>query len=278
MRRFLKSRYTRGAISAVIFVNAVVIGLLTVEEIHADMRDFLRIVDVGCLAFFVVEMALKLWAYRIRFFKSPWNCIDLAVIAISLLPQFGMFTTVRIFRSLRVFRVISGTRHLRMIVVAIVNSLPGVGWTAFLLMLIYYVYAILGVYLYGQEFPLLFGSIQKAFFSLFRIMTLDDWWSEIAAPMIKAHSMSWVYFVTFILVSAFIVMNVVVGIFVNSMCEEEGRLHGEDAQRNKARINEMKKQLDRIEKLFGEKIGKQREGRTSPDLLSQNETGVEGKD
>ena len=252
MRRFLKSRYTRGVISAVIFVNAVVIGLLTVEGLHADVRTLLRAVDVGCLSFFVVEMVLKLWAYRTRFFRSPWNCVDLAVILISLLPQFGMFTTVRIFRSLRVFRVISGTKHLRLIVVAIFNSLPGIGWTAFLLMLIYYVYAILGVNLYGQDFPDLFGSMQKAFFTLFRVMTLDNWCSEIAAPVIKAHPMAWIYLVTFILVSAFIVMNVVVGIFVNSMCEEENRLRGEDARRNKARINETKKQLDRIEKLLRE--------------------------
>lgn len=264
MRKFLRSRYTRGVISAVIFVNAVVIGLLTVEGLHADMRTFLRMVDVGCLAFFVVEMTLKLWTYRRRFFRSPWNCIDLTVILISLLPQFGMFKTVRIFRSIRVFRVISGTKHLRMIVVAIFNSLPGIGWTAFLLMLIYYVYAILGVNLYGQEFPALFGSMQKAFFTLFRIMTLDNWWSEIAAHLIEAHPMAWIYLISFILVSAFIVMNVVVGIFVNSMCEEEGRLHGEDAQQNKARINEMKKQLDRIEKLFGEKSENNAKGERAP--------------
>ena len=274
MIRFLKSRYTRGVISAVIFVNAVVIGLLTEEDLHADVRAFLRAVDVGCLAFFVVEMGLKLWAYRTRFFRSPWNCIDLAVILISLLPQFGMFTTVRIFRSLRVFRVISGTRHLRMIVVAIVNSLPGIGWTAFLLMLIYYVYAILGVNLYGQDFPDLFGSMQKAFFTLFRIMTLDNWWSEIAAPMTMAYPMSWTYLITFILVSAFIVMNVVVGIFVNSMCEEEGRLRGEDAQRNKASIDAIKKQLDRIEKILGKNAGQQCEGGTSPTLQSQTKTGA----
>lgn len=276
MRRFLESRYTRGVISTVIFVNAVVIGLLTVEDLNADVRAFLRAVDVGCLAFFVVEMGLKLWAYRKRFFKSPWNCIDLAVIAISLLPQFGMFTTVRIFRSLRVFRVISGTRHLRMIVVAIVNSLPGIGWTAFLLMLIYYVYAIMGVNLYGLEFPSLFGSIQKAFFTLFRIMTLDDWCSEIAAPIIKAHPMSWIYLITFILVSAFVVMNVVVGIFVNSMCEEGGKLRGEAVQRNKDSIDAIKSQLDRIEKLLDSNVGQQREGKVSPGLQSQNETGAYG--
>ena len=274
MIRFLRSRYTRGVISTVIFVNAVVIGLLTVEDLHADVRAFLRAVDVGCLAFFVVEMTLKLWTYRTRFFKDPWNCVDLAVILISLLTQFGMFTAVRIFRSLRVFRVISGAEHLRRIVAAIFKSLPGIGWTAFLLMLIYYVYAILGVNLYGQKFPVLFGSMQKAFFTLFRIMTLDNWWPEIAAPMIRVYPMAWTYLISFILVSAFIVMNVVVGIFVNSMCEEESRLRGEDAQRNKASIDEMKKQLDRIEKILGEKSGEQCEGRISPDLQSRTKPGA----
>lgn len=257
MKRFLKSRYTRGVISTVIFVNAVVIGLLTVEDLHADVRTFLRAVDVGCLVFFVVEMGLKLWAYRKRFFKSSWNCIDLAVILISLLPQFGMFTTVRIFRSLRIIRVISGTRHLRMIVVAIVNSLPGIGWTAFLLMLIYYVYAIMGINLYGQEFPELFGSMQKAFFTLFRIMTLDDWYSEIASPILKMHSLSWIYIVSFVLVSAFIIMNVVIGIFVSSMSEAAHRLRGEDTQQNGVIVDDLRQRLDRIEKLLGEHIGQQ---------------------
>lgn len=252
MRSFLENRYTRWVISAVVFVNAIVIGLLTVESLHVGVRALLRAVDAGCLAFFVVEMALKLWVYRARFFRSPWNCLDLVVVLISLLPQLGMFTTIRIFRSLRVFRVISGTRHLRMIVVAIVNSIPGIGWTAFLLMLIYYVYAIIGVNLYGQEFPDLFGSMQKAFFTLFRMMTLDDWCSEIAAPILKTHPMSWIYIVSFVLVSAFVVMNVVIGIFVNSMSEEDHQLRGEDAQCNKANIDEMKKQLDRIEKFIRE--------------------------
>ena len=95
-------------------------------------------------------------------------------------------------------------------------------------------------------------TMQKAFFTLFRMMTLDDWCSEIAAPILKTHPMSWIYIVSFVLVSAFVVMNVVIGIFVNSMSEEDHQLRGEDAQCNKANIDEMKKQLDRIEKFIRE--------------------------
>lgn len=250
MKNLLQTRRVRYAISALIFINAVVMGLQTIGGLSCGARFILSVADWGCLTVFVVEMALKLFAFRKDFFRDPWNCFDFTVVLISLLPQLGVFSTVRIFRSLRVFRVISGTRHLRMIVVSIVSALPGVGWTAFLLTLIYYVYAIFGVNLFGQEFPELFGSVQNAFFTLFQMMTLDDWCSGVAMPILKAHPMSWIYFVSFVLISAFVVMNVVIGIFVNSMGEAGKKIGSQEEEKKKIAIEEINGRLLHIEKML----------------------------
>ena len=254
--KFVESRFFRFIVTALIFINAVAMGLQTLQEISQGARAVLSWVDIGCLAFFCAEMFLKIRAYRKRFFSDAWNCFDLIVIVISLMPQLGILSTVRVFRSLRVFRLLSMTRLLRLIVESIIFSLPGMGWTALLLMLIYYLYAIFGVNLYGQEFPDVFGSVQKSFFTLFQLMTLDGWSSELAGPIVRRHPYAWVYFVSFVLISSFVIMNVVVGIFVNTMGETLRRHHSKKTCKSselEAELKEIGARLKRIEEAIAKK-------------------------
>lgn len=225
---FIESRWFRSLVSTLICVNAIVLGAQTIDGLSPSWRMVLGCIDSGCLAFFMLEMVLKIRVYRAAFLKDGWNLFDFLVILIALVPQLGVFTTLRIFRSLRILRVVSGTRNLRAIVTSIVNALPGVAWTSFLLGLIYYVYAILGVTMFSKECPALFGSIGRACLTLFQMMTLDNWCSDVAAPLIEAHPLSWIYFVSFVLVSAFVIMNVVVGIFVSTMSEARNEIRGRE--------------------------------------------------
>ena len=157
--RFVASGWFRSVVTTLVCLNALVLGLHTIPAVRESVGVYLHGIDRLCLACFVIEMILKLWAYRMRFFRVGWNCFDLAVVVISLLPQLGVFSSVRLFRYLRVLRLITRFRQLRIIVMSVVKALPGIGWTAVFLFLIYYVYAIIGVNLYGQNCPNVFGTL-----------------------------------------------------------------------------------------------------------------------
>lgn len=247
--RFVASRWFRSVVTTLVCLNALVLGLHTIPHVRESVGVYLHGIDRLCLACFVVEMMLKLWAYRWRFFKVGWNCFDFFVIVISLLPQFGVLSSVRLFRYLKVLRLITSFRQLRIIVMSVVRALPGIGWTAVFLILIYYVYAIIGVNLYGQNCPNVFGTLPRAFYSLFQLMTLDGWRAEIVDPVVATNPSAWWYFMSFIILSAFVLMNVVIGIFVNSMNETVART--KLARAHDAKIEEafydLGKRLERIE-------------------------------
>ena len=196
--------------------------------------NILTLCDKICLGIFVGELLLKLIVYKNRFFKSGWNLFDTLIVLISILSDFSYLSTMRVFRVFRVFRslkamkslkslrglrLISGIEKLQVIVVALINSIPSILWTCGLLMLIYYIFAIMGVSLFGTAFPEWFGSLGKAMYTLFQVMTLESWSMGISRPVMKVYPLAWIYFVPFVLTSSFIVMNVVVGIVVNSISE-----------------------------------------------------------
>jgi len=247
--RFVASRWFRSVVTTLVCLNALVLGLYTIPAVKEFLGVYLYGIDRFCLACFVIEMILKLWAYRWRFFKVGWNCFDLTVIVISLLPQFGVLSSIRLFRYLRVLRLITSFRQLRIIVMSVVRALPGIGWTAVFLFLIYYVYAIIGVNLYGQNCPNAFGTLTRAFYSLFQLMTLDGWRTDIVDPVVATNPSAWWYFISFIILSAFVLMNVVIGIFVNSMNETVARTKSKGFSDTKIEeaLSDLSKRLERIE-------------------------------
>jgi len=209
---------------AVILFNAVLFGLQTSPCVVSFCGSWLSSLDSVCLVVFTIELALKLIVYRHRYFCDPWNVFDFLVVAVAYVPEMGMFSSIRLFRVLRVFKVISGVRQMRVILTAIVKSLPGVGWASFLLALVYYVYGIVATYIFGARFPDWFGSLGRSVYSLFQVMTLESWSMGIARPVIAEFPYAWVFFVSYILISSFIVMNVVVGIVLTSIddsCKED---------------------------------------------------------
>lgn len=229
------------SILGLIVVNAIVIGIQT-AQLSTEVAAALALFDVFCLAVYIGEAILKLIAYRGKYFKDPWNVFDLTVVLLCLVPASllpispQIIRIFRVFRAFRVFRLVSAFRQMRVIVEALGKSLPGVFWTALLLGIVYYVFAVMGTMLFGEAFPEWFGNIGDSFYTLFQVMTLESWSMGISRPVMEAYPWAWIYFVPFVVVSAFIVMNVVIGIIVSTIDEAQRHITEQDLRNSDATL------------------------------------------
>ena len=254
----VENRFFQGFILAVIVFNSVVFGLQTSQPIMAKYGRLLGVLDQVCLAIFVIELVLKLIVYNWRFPRDGWNIFDFLVVSVSFVPDMGMLSSARILRVLRVFKLISGVRQMRVILSAIMKAIPGIAWSGILLLLFYYVYGIIGTVLFGKAFPDWFGSLGASVYSLFQIMTLESWSMGIARPVIAVFPLAWIYFVSYILITSFVVMNIVVGIVLNSINEsssEDGESANDDTASIEAEFEKLKNQVQAVERLIKNKKG-----------------------
>jgi voltage-gated sodium channel len=217
LRQLVESPRFTGFITAVILFNAVTLGLETWAPAMEAAGGLLVAIDRIVLAIFVFEMLAKLAVYRLGFFRSGWNIFDLTIVGIALIPAAGPLTVLRALRVLRVLRLVSVVPQMRSVVTALVGALPGMGSIAAVMSLIFYVDSVLATKLFGASFPAWFGSIGASAYSLFQIMTLESWSMGIVRPVMEVYPWAWAFFVPFILVTSFAVLNLVVAVIVNSM-------------------------------------------------------------
>jgi voltage-gated sodium channel len=206
-------------ILGVIIFNALILGLETSQALTKSIGHYLQILDMLCLGIFVVEIFMKLWAERLSFFKSGWNIFDFLIIGISLFPNSGTVSILRALRIFRVLRLITRLPKLKVIVESVLYSLPSIGWISLLLLVIFYIFAVLATTLFGTSFEEWFGSIGSSFYTLFQILTLESWSMGIVRPMMEEFPYAYLIFIPFILITSFIVLNVFIGVIVNSMSE-----------------------------------------------------------
>ncbi len=221
-------------ILALILLNAVLLGMETSAALMAQYGSTLLLLDKILLSIFVVELLLRIFAYRTAFFKDPWSLFDFAVVAIALIPASGPLAVLRSLRVLRVLRVLSMVPSMRRVVSALLGSLPGLSSIALVLVLIYYVFAVMATKIFGAAFPEWFGSIGASFYTLFQVMTLESWSMGIARPVMEQFPYAWLFFVPFILVATFTMLNLFIAIIVNTMqtfSEEEHALEREQDKR-----------------------------------------------
>lgn len=204
-------------ILALILLNAVLLGMETSAALMAQYGSTLLLLDKVLLSVFVVELLLRIFAYRAAFFKDPWSLFDFAVVAIALIPASGPLAVLRSLRVLRVLRVLSMVPSMRRVVSALLGSLPGLSSIALVLVLIYYVFAVMATKIFGAAFPEWFGSIGGSFYTLFQVMTLESWSMGIARPVMEQFPYAWLFFVPFILVATFTMLNLFIAIIVNTM-------------------------------------------------------------
>jgi voltage-gated sodium channel len=213
---FVEGPRVQRLIVALILVNAVTLGLETSPAAMAAAGPLLLGLDRAILAVFVVELALKLYAYGTRFWRDPWNVFDFLIVGIALVPATGALSVLRAFRVLRLLRLISVVPQMRFIVASVVSALPGLGTVFLLLLLVFYVFAVMATKLFGAAFPGWFGSLGASMFTLFQVMTLEGW-ADIARELMERYPHAWLFFLAFILVGTFTVLNLFIGIIVNAM-------------------------------------------------------------
>ena len=224
------SRRWEATIITLIVLNAVTLGLETSPTVMDLAGPVLVAIDRGLLAIFTVEIALRVYAHRLAFFRDPWSVFDFAVVAVALMPATGPLSVLRALRILRVLRLISVVPSLRRVVGGLVAALPGMGSIVLLLSLVFYVFAVMTTKLYGPSFPEWFGTIGKSLYTLFQIMTLESWSMGIVRPVMEQYPLSWLLFVPFILCTAFTVLNLFIGVIVSAMQQEHEQTAEADRQ------------------------------------------------
>jgi len=249
-------------ITTLILINAVTLGMETDEGLVASYGSLLHLADRVILVIFTIELALKFYAYRVSFFRSGWNWFDLAIVTIAWLPTSGALTVLRALRILRVLRLISVVPQMRRVVAAIGHSIPGMVSVVGVLGLIFYVSAVLATKLFGThpapEMQEWFGSISASAYTLFQIMTLESWSMGVVRPTMVLFPWAWMFFLPFIIITSFAVLNFFIGIIVDSMqmaqkleAIESGE--DDDMPMTKQDYRALRVQLDEITKKLDQK-------------------------
>ena len=214
--RIVLSGAFQKVITALILLNAVTLGIETSDSIMAEWGEVLHAIDNVLLLIFTVEIGLRIYAFRGRFFSDPWGLFDFIVILIAWAPSSGPLSVLRALRVLRVLRLVSVVPSLRRVVEAMLAALPGMGSIVLLMLLIFYVFAVMATKLFGDVMDEQFGTLGRSFFTLFQLMTLDDW-ANIVKPAMEHQPWSWLFFMPFIIVSTFVVLNLFIGVIVESI-------------------------------------------------------------
>jgi voltage-gated sodium channel len=217
LESILKNQLTERVVVALIIVNAITLGLETSPTAMANFGPLLLAIDKAILAIFVVELAARLLVYRLAFFKDGWNVFDFIVVAIALIPATGPLSVLRALRILRVLRLITVVPSLKRVVGAMISAIPGMGSIGLLLLMIYYVSAVMATKLFGATHPEQWGNLGASSYTLFQVMTFDDWSGGIVKPLLEQHPFAMLFFVPFILLSAFVALNLFIGVIVSAI-------------------------------------------------------------
>lgn len=204
-------------VTALILVNAAILGLLTSQSIVDQWGWLLLPIDAFILTVFVLELALRFAARGIGLLRDPWACFDCVVIGIALVPASGPFSVLRALRVLRVLRLVSINPNMRKVVQALLSSLPAMGSIVMLMGLLFYVAAVMATGLFGATFPEWFGNIGASLYTLFQVMTLESWSMGIVRPVMEQHPLAWMFFVPYILIATFMMLNLFIAVIVNAM-------------------------------------------------------------
>jgi len=229
LAEFVESGRVEHFIVAVILINAVVLGFETSKSAMASCSSLLVAIDKACLIVFCLEIGARLLAYRWAFWRSGWNIFDFAVVAVALVPGAGAWAVLRSLRVLRVMRLLTVIPSLRKVVAAFLHAIPGLGGVLLLMSVFLYTSAVLAVNLFGQTFPQWFGSLGGALFSLFQILTLEGW-ADMAREVMTVYPWAPLFFVPFIIIATFTVLNLFIGIIVSTMQELATKPDSEESE------------------------------------------------
>ena len=252
VRQLVEARWFQRAITVVILINAVTLGLETSATVMDAIGPTLLAFDTLVLGIFVVELLLKLFAYRWGFWRNGWNVFDFIIVAIALMPASGSLSVLRALRILRVLRLLSVVPQMRRVIQALLQAIPGMSSIILVLGLVFYVSAVLATKLFGlvehpadadglmQEW---FGTIPRSMYTLFQVMTLESWSMGIVRPTMDLYPWAWLFFLPFIVITSFAVLNLFIAIIVNAM---QSQHEADRAEEEKGRREEAHQDMTRI--------------------------------
>ena len=217
--RWVESSTVQRWVIAVILANAVILGLETDTAIMAAAGGWLVALDKLCLGVFLAELALKLYCYRGHFWRSGWNVFDFLVVAIAIVPGAGAWAVLRSLRVLRVLRLLTVVPGLRKVVAAFIHAIPGLSGVMAVMAIFFYTAGVLATRLFGATHDEWFGTLGRSLYTLFQVMTLESWSMGIVRPVMESHPWAWAFFVPFIIVATFTILNLFIGIIVSTMQE-----------------------------------------------------------
>ena len=259
LKTFIEAHSVQNFILFVIVVNAIVLGLQTSRNLSEESLGMLSTIDRLALWIFVVELLIKMFVYRFKFVKDGWNIFDFIIVAIALIPNLGAgFSVLRALRIMRALRVMTIVPSMRSVVGALLSALPGMTSVVIVLVLVFYIAAVMATQLFGAQrlddpayqeanpevvaimaeseangvdLNLIteewFGTVGQSLYSLFQIMTLESWSMGIVRPTMKIYPMAWAFFVPFIVLTSFMVLNLFIALIVNSLDAMQSKEKGE---------------------------------------------------
>jgi voltage-gated sodium channel len=217
----------------------------------------LRVTDNLILGFFVTEIVSRIIVRGRAFWKDAWNVFDFAVVAVTVLPFSDNISVLRALRTVRALRLVSAVPSMRRVVNGLLAAIPGMGSIVLLLGIIFYVFAVMATNMFGPDFPKQFGSVGASAFTLFQVMSLDGWSGEVARPIMESHPWAWIFFISFILITSFTVLNLFIGIIVDAMQQQ----HNERMGRTDLLAA---KRMGKLDSLMGGDKGKESEPAARP--------------
>lgn len=243
LRAFFQSAIWERTIVVLILINAVVLGLETSPSVVGQLGGSLRLIDNIIIAIFTVEITLRIIACGRSFWRDGWSVFDFAIVAIALMPATGGFSVLRSLRIIRALRLISTVKSMRRVMTGMLRAIPSMGAVVALLTLIFYVCAVISTKLYGTQHPEIFGTLGRSFYSLFQVMTLEGWADNFVNPVLTTHPLAWIFFILFMLVTSFTVLNLFIGIIVDAMQSEQEEELDQDRARSRANFDTIMAEL-----------------------------------
>ncbi len=258
---FILSSRAQNFIIGLIVLNAITLGMSTSVYMRENFGTALAVFEAVALGIYTIELILKMMALRHKFFTNGWNLFDLLIVGIAYVPAVGPLSVLRSLRVLRVLRLVSAIPRLRAIVRSLALSLPSIGWISFLLLMVFYIFAVMATLLFGKVFPQWFSTLGESYYTLFQVLTLESWSMGIVRPIMEEFPYAWLFFVPFILLTSFVVLNVFIAVIVGAMSEvrAEEKLQSAEEELNEqntslpqlldGEIKQLRNQLERLEAL-----------------------------
>jgi voltage-gated sodium channel len=253
-------QWFQGFVIFIIILSALMIGAKT-YDISPLMERSLVILDWGVTVFFLVELCLRfiVCENKKRFFFDGWNVFDTIVVLGSLVPLQNADAVLigRLLRVFRVLRLVSVVPELRFLINSLLLAIPRMGYIALLMFIIFYIYGAVGSLIFQQINQELWGDVSIAMLTLFRIATFEDW-TDIMYETMAVHPISWIYYLTFIFLTAFVFLNMMVGTILEVMSAEKNKKDAEKAHQEREemaqQINGIQRQLSVMNKMLEKKL------------------------